>query len=92
MKRTKIAIEISTNIEGVPYRHFVLRLAKKGPEVILKTYHRLLEEMRTVQSRWSNVKAYKVALTLNYMCLIPRTHARRNDDAGANTAGMLGLV
>lgn len=58
---------------------------------MFETYNRLLEEMRSVQIRFSDIKAYNAAFTRDWMCLIPRTHARK-DDAGANTAGMLGMV
>lgn len=47
--------------------------------------------MRMVQSGFSDVKAYNAAFTRDWICLIPRTHTMK-DGAGANTAGMLGLV
>ncbi|KAF4963142.1 hypothetical protein FSARC_8818 [Fusarium sarcochroum] len=88
--------DIASNIAGVPYQHFVLRLPDDPkPDDLYKEYQRLLMESVKNKGATSFGLDYNVAMTKEWLCLIPRRHGRKNNagaNAGANTAGMLGII
>lgn len=87
----RIAV-IEDSLLSVSYRHYALRLPESAKvEDVFDRYERLLAEVRGIQKFLGSGPAYNVALTLDWLCLIPRRLVNR-DGVGANSAGILGLV
>ncbi|KAJ4251826.1 hypothetical protein NW762_011123 [Fusarium torreyae] len=88
--------EIARNITGVPYQHFVLRLPDKPkPGELYNQYQRLLQASVKEKGSASFGLDYNVAMTKEWLCLIPRRHGRKDNagaNFGANAAGMLGVI
>lgn len=92
MAKDAIGAEIMSGYPGVPFLHFVLKLsAADGPEERLRTYQKLLSEVRHVQARFGGGPDYNVIMTREWMCLIPRRHGGK-DGIGTSALGMLGVV
>ena len=90
-----ILSEISTNISGIPFRHYVLPLhAHLEPRHIQRGYERLMAEMRSDRSANpaapGSPDAYNFMMTESWMCVVPRRFARRGDTP-AGAGGMLGV-
>lgn len=93
---------IETSIPGVPFRHFGLRIPySTSParpvtaQAIIDIHNCLLEAMRNAQhTEWHLATLdYNVALSMDWMVVIPRTWNGGPDGPfGTSAAGMLGLV
>ena len=85
-------VVIGYSLPHVPHRHYVLHLPESAKaEDVFDRYLKLLAEVKGIQKRFGSGPAYNVALTSDWLCLIPRRHVNR-DGIGANAAGMLGLI
>ena len=85
-------VVIEDSLPFASHRHYVLSLPESTKaEDVFDRYQRLLAEVKGIQKRFSSGPAYNVALTYDWLCLIPRKSVNR-DGIGANAAGMLGLV
>lgn len=87
---------VATDIPGVPFKHFVLRIpAGASADTIVAMHDRLLTLTRKAHVDAGNGPDadYNVALSRSWIALIPRTTAGPADGPfGTSTVGMLGLV
>ncbi|KAL1970213.1 hypothetical protein VTN77DRAFT_5373 [Rasamsonia byssochlamydoides] len=87
---------VATDIPHVPFRHFVLRIPVGATaETVIAMHDRLLQLTRQahVEAGQSPDGDYNVALSREWIALIPRTTAGPVDGPfGTSTVGMLGLV
>jgi sulfate adenylyltransferase (ADP) / ATP adenylyltransferase len=84
--------DVTSDIPGVPHRHFVIQL----PDAVNVTeihdrYRKLLNEVKLAHMQYGHGEAYNIIMTINWLCLIPRRNAGKGTTA-ANAAGMIGLV
>jgi sulfate adenylyltransferase (ADP) / ATP adenylyltransferase len=85
-------VVIGDSLPFVSHRHYILSLPESTKaEDVFDLYQRLLAEVKGVQRLFDLGPAYNVALTSDWLCLIPRRNVNK-DGVGANAAGMLGLV
>ncbi|KFA56590.1 hypothetical protein S40293_01132 [Stachybotrys chartarum IBT 40293] len=83
---------ITTNISGVPFKHFVTRLPQNAQATeIQDIYDRPLRAMRAEQDLITDVRAYNFMFLDNWLAVIPQRRGR-NGKVGVNSAGMLGVV
>lgn len=90
--------------DKVSFAHFVLPLPENPDDVdedlLAMCYISLLQRSLTFFQDWLNenpdlTKSYNVLLTKKWICVIPRSHAKFNDDElslSINAAGYAGLV
>lgn len=87
---------VATDIPGVPFRHFVLRIPSgASADTVVAMHDRLLALTRQAHVDAGNGPDgdYNVALSRSWIALIPRTTAGPADGPfGTSTVGMLGLV
>ncbi|KAJ9266432.1 hypothetical protein DTO212C5_6355 [Paecilomyces variotii] len=86
--------EVESRISGVSFKHFVLRIPEhaKARDVV-RIHDRLLALTKEVLVRIGDVDGdYNVAMTEEWMALIPRRTFGPGGPNGSNAAGMLGLV
>lgn len=88
----KSTVDVTDDIAHVPHQHFVLRLAPNAQIAdVAAAYAKLLARVRNCHKTCGST-AYNVAMTLDWLCLIPRRNCGISRGAGSNTAGMLGLL
>lgn len=85
---------MDSNIAGVPFKHFVLRLAEDADsEYVHEAYKRLLDSTREFQiASDCDTTDYNVAMTRDWITVIPRRTQGPDGPYGSNAAGMLGLL
>ncbi|KAF9774850.1 hypothetical protein IL306_007123 [Fusarium sp. DS 682] len=90
--RARSTQEITDKIANVPNQHFVLRLeTEAGDETTYSALSRVVDRAKEAL-RSNGVKiALNVIMTEEWVCAIPRRHARKGI-TGANGAGMMGIV
>ncbi|RMD45053.1 hypothetical protein DV735_g234, partial [Chaetothyriales sp. CBS 134920] len=85
--------DVTSDIPGVPHKHFVLRLPPDTDESTLaRAYQRLLGGVRAAHHEAGGGTTYNVILVREWLCLIPRRHSGLEKGAGANAAAILGLI
>ncbi len=83
---------IASDLPNVLFKHFVLRIpAGAGPTKVLSLYQSLLDETRRALHEVES-NDYNVALTSEWIVLIPRRTVNYGGPQGANAAGMLGMI
>ncbi|KAK3180246.1 hypothetical protein Dsin_032749 [Dipteronia sinensis] len=88
----KSTTDVTSDIPNVPHQHFVLRLAENAQvEEVVKAYAKLLHEVHKCHEQYGST-AYNVAMTKEWLCLIPRRDCGISRGAGSNAAGVLGLI
>jgi len=88
----QLILDITANIPGVPFKHFVLRLPDNATvEDILERYARLLHVTRTALTEANAGTDYNVVLVNDWLALIPRASKGR-DGVFAGATTMIGLV
>jgi ATP adenylyltransferase len=86
-------VEVTRNIHGVPFKHFVLCIPTKATaKEVFNRYQRLLQETQKSLKEAKQGNDYNVILTLDWIVLIPRSKAEWGGPFGANAQGMIGLV
>ncbi|KAG7119058.1 hypothetical protein HYQ45_015330 [Verticillium longisporum] len=86
------ADDIEERIEGVPFKHYVLRLPRgASPEAVHDRVERLVRAARAALTACRGGEVLNVVLTDRWVCAIPRRRAKR-DGTAANGAGMVGMV
>ncbi|PNH58836.1 hypothetical protein VD0002_g8702 [Verticillium dahliae] len=86
------ADEIEERIDGVPFKHYVLRLPRGvSPEAVYERLARLVTAARAALAACCGGEALNVVLTDRWVCVIPRRRAG-SGGAAANGAGMVGMV
>jgi sulfate adenylyltransferase (ADP) / ATP adenylyltransferase len=84
---------VTSNIENVPFKHFVLRIPQPATtDHLIEQYLRLLQETKIALKAANQGTDYNVAFTSDWIVLIPRSRAVWGGPFGANALGMLGLV
>ncbi|PNS21111.1 Diadenosine 5',5'''-P1,P4-tetraphosphate phosphorylase 2 [Sphaceloma murrayae] len=87
---------VSDRLQGVPYKHFVLRIPPDAtPEHVLRLHDLLLERTQAALRDADAGEGYNVVMTTDFIGLIPRRRAKTDDAKdvfGINAAGMMGLV
>lgn len=91
---TSFTTEVATSLDYVPFKHFVLALP---PDATVKhvyaTYASLLGlSQEALATSDSDSRDYNVAMTAEWIAMIPRRTAGTHGPSGANAAGMLGMV
>lgn len=84
--------DISTDLEYIPFKHYVLRLPRDtDAKTVYNSYLRLLRLAReALASSGDGSDDYNVAITADWVAVIPR---RTSDGPyGANAAAMLGII
>lgn len=91
---TRPAPDISTQLPHVPFQHFVLRLQSSATaEDVYDAYLRLLPlAKQSLAAVNSASEDYNVAMTSEWIALVPRRKAGADGPWGGNAAGMLGLI
>lgn len=91
--KAKSEVDVTSDIENVPHKHFVLRLpSDANEETLVDTYRKLLSDVQRAHREFGGGSAYNVILVKEWMCLVPRRHSGLERGAGANAAAILGLV
>lgn len=87
--------EVADRIDGVPFKHFVLRIPPESrAREVFDMHQRLLELTRKahVEAGGSADGDYNVAMTKKWIALIPRrTVGPADGPFGTSTVGMLGI-
>lgn len=90
--QAKSTTDICSDIPGVPMQHFVLRLAPDAQlEDLVNAYARLLAKVNQCHKEFGST-AYNIAMTKEWLSLIPRRDNGMSTGAGSNAAGVLGLI
>lgn len=91
---TGFTTEVATSLEFVPFKHFVLALPSDASvEHVHATYAHLLGlSQGALATSDSDSRDYNVAMTAEWITVIPRRTAGTHGPFGANAAGMLGMV
>lgn len=90
--RAQSSSTITSSVPNVPFKHFVLRIPGHAtPGEVYKQYLLLLYRTREAHDLCKRGTDYNAVFTREWVCLIPRQHSGISG-AGANAAGMLGLV
>ena len=84
---------MTANLESVPYVHFMYGIPRNSyPEQIFDRYQELLRLIDpSILRGTSGTPAHNVVIVTEWILVIPRVHGRRGQ-AGANAAGMLGMI
>src|SRR5262249_45421796 len=86
-------IDVTSDIPNVPHKHFVLRLREDADvDDVVQAYRKLVSRVRHCHEQAGGGSDYNVILVKEWMCMIPRQNSGLDRGAGANSAGMLGLV
>lgn len=89
------ATEVADRLPNVPFKHFVLRIPPQtGAATVVDMHERLLQLTRNahVEAGHDADGDYNVALTKDWIALIPRTTVGPVDGPfGTSTVGMLGI-
>ena len=84
--------EITNDIVSVPFRHYAIRFPQDvGVDGIVVRHNKLLGEVKQDHKKFGTAGGYNVLMVSEWLCLIPRTHSKR-DKTAAGAAGMIGLV
>ncbi|OJJ43027.1 hypothetical protein ASPZODRAFT_19734 [Penicilliopsis zonata CBS 506.65] len=84
---------VLSSIPNVPFVHFVARIEDADDDAdVYALYVRLLGLTRQALAAAGDSRDYNLAMTREWMALIPRTTAGPEGPWGANTMGMLGMV
>jgi sulfate adenylyltransferase (ADP) / ATP adenylyltransferase len=90
---------IISNVPGVPFVHFLSRMPASKSDTspissLVSTYEKLLTLTKAALASTANGRSqdYNVALTKDWIVLIPRMTAGPDGPWGSNAAGMLGMV
>ena len=87
--------ESTTNIislPDIPFKHFILRLSSQADtSEITAAYARLLSKVKQVHADHGSM-AYNVAMTSEWLMLVPRRSSGGEHGFGGNTAVIMGLI
>lgn len=93
--KAKSSTEVSNRIPHVPFKHYALRISpQSSAKAVVDMYFRLLELTRKahVEAGYDADGDYNVAMTRDWIAVIPRTTAGPSDGPfGTSTVGMLGM-
>jgi sulfate adenylyltransferase (ADP) / ATP adenylyltransferase len=87
-------------LEGIPHKHFILKLPESASaDDAVEAHRKLLARMREViisRERWRSPDGksdlpHNVLLTKDWVCIIPRQHSRIDHSMITNAMGMVGV-
>ncbi|GAD91606.1 5',5'''-P-1,P-4-tetraphosphate phosphorylase, putative [Paecilomyces variotii No. 5] len=86
--------DVASRIPGVSFKHYVLRIPEHATtRDVVRIHERLLALTKEALVKAGDVDGdYNVAMTAEWMALIPRRTFGPGGPNGSNAAGMLGLV
>ena len=91
--RAESEINVTSDITGVPHKHFVLRLPKDANvDTLVHAYGKLVKEVQKSHQEAGGGHDYNVILVKEWMCMVPRQHSGLDRGAGANAAAVVGTV
>ncbi|KAJ4326732.1 hypothetical protein N0V84_002851 [Fusarium piperis] len=95
--RAESTDQVTSDLSGVPYAHFVLRLPDNSTTDDVIKAHEILQSrhqefLKTQGHQVSSSSPHNLLLTSSWMCLVPRRHSGAERDALTNAMGMVGII